>query len=302
VVFVPSLRKGHWPVGAEGPVPTFEQWLTLRVDTQGWGECQARLENQAHVLSRDDSARSVGIATRAAAFLSALPDGLAIEDHELTRAVAHELPGWELELGRHVGFRRRFELQLDAYRSLHLSAIAGEPQGQQSIKRLHEVVCGNQSSYLVTATGHVTQHPLPKGRYKHLPNYVGHGTSMKECARVAEVDAHMARYADELSTEVFATAHPVLQASYALHSLLAIHPFADGNGRVARALASMYFYRALSLPFFVESSDRAEYLESLRCADGGDAQPLVDFVARRGFEAAVLALESVRRRTSVTAS
>jgi Fic family protein len=53
----------------------------------------------------------------------------------------------------------------------------------------------------------------------------------------------MARLVAELGSERFIKAHPIAQASYTHYCLAAIHPFADGNGRVARAVASTYLYR-----------------------------------------------------------
>jgi len=77
---------------------------------------------------------------------------------------------------------------------------------------------------------------LPKGQYKIMPNHVRTRKGADHSyAPVDVTPAEMARLVAELRSDAFLTAHPVLQAAYAHYGLVAIHPFADGNGRVARA-------------------------------------------------------------------
>lgn len=54
----------------------------------------------------------------------------------------------------------------------------------------------------------------------------------------------------------FASSHPVVQAAYVHHALAAVHPFAEGNGRVARALASVFLYRGVDVPLVVFSDQQ----------------------------------------------
>lgn len=70
----------------------------------------------------------------------------------------------------------------------------------------------------------------------------------------------------------------MLQAAYSHHALTAVHPFADGNGRVARLVASIWLLRRVSVPLWVETTDRDRYLDVLSAADRGDHQPLLRFV------------------------
>jgi len=74
----------------------------------------------------------------------------------------------------------------------------------------------------------------------------------------------------------FIAANPALQAAYAHFALVAIHPFADGNGRVARALASTYLCRAAGVPLVVFDDQKDAYFAALRTADSGR---FIDFVA-----------------------
>jgi Fic family protein len=82
-----------------------------------------------------------------------------------------------------------------------------------------------------------------------------------------------------------------VQASYLLYAVDAIHPFADGNGRVARAVASLPLYRTVGLPLVVTPRSRRAYLASLEGYERDGPAALVDFVFQRGVEAMTQAFD-----------
>jgi hypothetical protein len=104
----------------------------------------------------------------------------------------------------------------------------------------------------------------------------------------------MTRLVDELQSEAFENARPLVQAAYTHYAFVAIHPFADGNGRVARALASVYLYRAARLPLVIFADDRAAYFDALATADKGAYQPFTDFIADAGIATVELVTDSLR--------
>jgi hypothetical protein len=73
---------------------------------------------------------------------------------------------------------------------------------------------------------------------------------------------------------------------------VAIHPFADGNGRLARAIASIFTLRAESIPVMVLFDTRAEYYAALQQADQKNYQPFTNFIFERSLEGVQLASES----------
>jgi fido (protein-threonine AMPylation protein) len=85
-------------------------------------------------------------------------------------------------------------------------------------------------------------------------------------APVDQVAPEMQRLMETLKSPEFGRAHPVIQASWAHYAFVAIHPFADGNGRVARALASAYLYRPNSVPFLMSADQRTPYFDALSAA------------------------------------
>jgi hypothetical protein len=108
----------------------------------------------------------------------------------------------------------------------------------------------------------------------------------------------MHKLCEELRSDHFLSSHPILQASYAHYAFVLIHPFADGNGRVARALASVYTYRSHSIPLMILMENREAYLSSLRAADAGNYQSFVDFIMERALDGIRLVDESLRAATS----
>jgi Fic family protein len=72
----------------------------------------------------------------------------------------------------------------------------------------------------------------------------------------------------------------VAMTAYFHHRFVAIHPFTDGNGRVARLLTNLYLLRQGYPPVILDKSDRRQYYTALREADGGDPAPFTRFIAR----------------------
>src|SRR5262249_55990391 len=85
---------------------------------------------------------------------------------------------------------------------------------------------------------------------------------------------------------------PELIATRLHHRFTQIHPFQDGNGRVARALATLVLLKASWTPMVVTRDERETYLRSLESADAGDLGSLVQLfgrLAERGIAQALAA-------------
>lgn len=170
------------------------------------------------------------------------------------------------------------------------------------ILELHQVMTASQTSVTVfDQAGNRFETELLKGRWKLHPNYPQReGKEFRYCP-----PEHVASEMDRLIEMHLRHAQvpAEVEAAWLHHRFTQIHPFQDGNGRIARALASLVLIRAGLFPMVVSVDEKASYLEALETADRGDLSPLVYFVARgqqqRARAAMKLALKSRPDSSSV---
>jgi hypothetical protein len=130
-----------------------------------------------------------------------------------------------------------------------------------------------------TPDGQPSRAQVIPGEYKTLPNSVITATGeLFEYASPMEVPARMQALVDWLGE---ALADPKLNiltiAAKLHHEFVLIHPFDDGNGRVARMLVNYLFLREGYPPIIVPTEQKRDYLTALRLADAGDLGPLAEF-------------------------
>jgi hypothetical protein len=123
---------------------------------------------------------------------------------------------------------------------------------------------------------------------------MGRCTGTPPSAPVHDVPAEMHRLVAEMQSDQFQQAHSVVQAAFAHHVLTSVHPFADGNGRTARALASVFLYRAAGVPLVVFSDQRQTYFDALEDADAGRCRALVTFIDDRAMDTMALVTDHLR--------
>jgi hypothetical protein len=90
------------------------------------------------------------------------------------------------------------------------------------------------------------------------------------------MDRLVALHAEHLAGDVPAE----IEAAWLHHRFSIIHPFQDGNGRVARAIASLVFIQRGLFPLVVTRDDKVAYLEALEAGDDGNLKPLVDLFSK----------------------
>jgi Fic family protein len=287
--------KIHILDAAYKPFPTFAEWAAkTAVDTARWNRYSASAQSKSDG-SNEALRRAREVVKRAAALDTGAIEGLYEVDRGFTFTVAFETAAWEVELAkRGENVRPLFEAQLHAYDYVLDLATQAEPISEAAIRVLHEVVCKAQPTYRVMTSVGPQEQELVKGRYKVLPNHVRTRDGVDHSyAPVDVTPAEMQRLVSEMRSDAFVAAHPVMQAAYAHYALVVIHPFADGNGRVARALASAFTYRAISMPIMILSEHKSTYLDALEGADAGKYQSFVEFMMARAMDTIRIVEESL---------
>jgi Fic family protein len=177
------------------------------------------------------------------------------------------------------------------------------PISKSYIHELHAALLRHQDTTAVRDQfGNLFEAKLVKGKYKERPNNPKKPDgSMHQYCPPEQVDSEMERLL-LLHAEHEKKGVPVeIEAAWLHHRFTQIHPYQDGNGRVARALASLLFIKAGWFPVVVTREDRTAYIDALEVADESDLRSLVSFFTqlqkRALFEAMQTLSETVGAST-----
>lgn len=172
------------------------------------------------------------------------------------------------------------------------------------IKELHALMTRHQEKTLAVNTlGRQIEVTMLRGEYKQLPNNpMRPDGSIHEYCPPEHVPSEMDQLIELHLQHVQIGVQPEVEAAWLHHRFTQIHPFQDGNGRVARALSSLVFIRAGWFPLLITRDERQRYIAALETADSGDLQPLVDLFAaseRKAFVSALGVTGNMLRRERV---
>ncbi len=164
-----------------------------------------------------------------------------------------------------------------------MDLIGGEKELSTSyLKELqHRLTLSQSSTEAEDQFGRSVSVPLLKGEWKHQPNNPRRpdGSIHQYCPPEFVQDEVERLLAWREEHELLKVC-PEVEAAWLHHRFAQIHPFQDGNGRVARAITSAVFLRADYLVLVVRDEEHRErYLDALEAADRGDLKPLVDLFA-----------------------
>ena len=168
--------------------------------------------------------------------------------------------------------------QVDAIEGLFDFVMGGSALTTSYVRQLHQQLMRSESTYTVfTPDRQPVQRPLEKGKYKLEPNNpLRPDGAIHPYCPPEQVDGEMERLVKiyyeqvELPIEV--------QAAWLHHAFTQIHPFQDGNGRVARALATLVLIKGGLLPMSVNRGKKSQYIDSLESADVGEFDKFLEFI------------------------
>jgi Fic family protein len=160
------------------------------------------------------------------------------------------------------------------------------------VKQLHQLITKHQDyTVAINSLGQRVNVALLKGEFKKHENNPKRedGKIIKYCAPI-QVDSEMDKLIEihlELQEK---NINPIVISAWVHHAFTQIHPFQDGNGRIARLLASLILIRGGLFPFTVKREEKVSYIDALEKADVGKPQSLVTFfsnVQKRNIENAL---------------
>jgi Fic family protein len=178
-------------------------------------------------------------------------------------------------------------------------------------KQLHQLLTQSQDSTeaLNPLTKEIVRVSLLKGDWKRQPNNPlrPDGLVHEYCPPeqvASEMDRLLVLHHQHRDQKV----PPEIESAWLHHRFTQIHPFQDGNGRVARCLASLVFIQASWFPLVLTRDDRAIYIAALEKADQGSLSDLINLFAKSQKQAFLRSLGlseqvlSEARRTQIIIS
>lgn len=157
-----------------------------------------------------------------------------------------------------------------------------EPLTETFIRHLHKLILVNPYfTEALTANGLPTRKLIKVGEYKTEPNHVLTKTGeIFYFAEPIETPAKMQELIEwfRAKSESTETNALVLAAEFHYRFIL-VHPFDDGNGRIARLLMNFILMQYGFPPVIIKNEDKENYIAALRQADSGILEPFVDYIS-----------------------
>lgn len=147
------------------------------------------------------------------------------------------------------------------------------------IKELHQLVTQHQDyTEAINTLGEIVQVKLLKGQFKTHDNNPKRidGQVFIYCPPI-HVESEMDRLIEIYEYQAAGELNPIILSAWVHHAFTQIHPFQDGNGRIARLLASLILIKDGLLPFTVKRDEKPTYIAALELADNNKPQELVSF-------------------------
>lgn len=135
----------------------------------------------------------------------------------------------------------------------------------------------------ISPNGTPTRKKIEIGQYKTSPNSVQlKNGEIHEYASPGETPALIEDLLDwyQEKKDIF---HPIQLAAEFHYKFVCIHPFDDGNGRVARLLMNYILLKHNYPMVIIKSEDKENYLTALQKADTGDLISLIEYVEEQAI-------------------
>ncbi len=274
-----ELHTLHWEPIQDLP----SDWKSTLVDRRTSSMVQAWIEQSGQLREQDLYKNFLAKLQRQWAIETGVIEGIySLSDGATMTLIEKGLDAALIERGDTEGDPSEVVAKIqdhhDAIMGLYQFVSGQRPLGTSYIKELHKALTEHQLNYTGRDTlGNMVERALPRGIWKVLPNNVEHpDETVFEYCPPEHVDQEMENLIAMHMSHIKDQVPPDIEAAWLHHRFTLIHPFTDGNGRVARCLATLVLLKGYWLPLVVTRRDRPNYIDALRSADGGDLKPLID--------------------------
>jgi Fic family protein len=135
----------------------------------------------------------------------------------------------------------------------------------------------------ITESGESTKKQIIPGQYKTSPNSVRlTNGEIFHYASPSEVPIQMEELVNWYNQNS-ASEDPIILASLLHYKFVRIHPFDDGNGRVARLLMNYVLLKHNYPLVVIKSSEKKDYLTALNQADIGNTDAFIRYISERAL-------------------
>ena len=165
------------------------------------------------------------------------------------------------------------------------------------IRGLHKMILvESYASPAQTQDGQATTKMIRVGEYKQQPNHVLTPTGeIHYFANPEEVPIKMHELVSFYNeARKNPKIHPSVLAAFVHHRFVNIHPFDDGNGRLARILMNLILMKNGYPPAIIKLKERTDYYAALNQADKNEYQPITELIAETVLDSMNLYLKAAR--------
>jgi Fic family protein len=171
---------------------------------------------------------------------------------------------------------------------------------EAAIREMHKILLKEPyETDAVTTDGWIVKKKVQLGAYKTEPNFVRTKSGeIHQYISPQDVPAKMASLVEwHRQQDAKNDLHPLLHAALFHHQFASIHPFDDGNGRMARILMNLILMRAGFPPVVIKLPNREPYIAALRRADAGENEAIVSYIGQNLIDAEELYLRGANNES-----
>lgn len=174
------------------------------------------------------------------------------------------------------------EMKNHKYAIDYLETVVKEnkPLTEWLIKELHAMLFERNEDYEIeNELGQKVRKNVLPGKYKQDNNYVllpdGSRKYYMDHLKVVDAMQDLIKFYNDKKKKI----HPVILAAELHAQFVSIHPFVDGNGRVARLIMNLVLMQAGYEPAIIQNELKQDYYQTLRHYDEtGDIEPFVSII------------------------